>query len=383
MHTGHRENGKENENDRERGIDHCTADFDGSIEYNLEGRARLRQMPVLTQAAQDVFYVNNGVIHDHANRDGQAAERHRVQIDSESLEHNDRSQQRERNRRAGNGRRAQLEQEQRQHDHHEHRANQQRTFDVVRGRFDEAGRAKQARVQRDTLRVQRRLQFAEGFFDIAGDLKGVRAELAVDDEADARLAHDGRRANGRLRRFDYFAQIAESDDSALALADDALRQLFRRQRLAFALEDDALAVVLDETRTTHSGGASGSSEHIINGKVVSHEPIRAHLHLKFFRLAAKHGDLRHARHGKETLFQRPIRQRAQLHQRTLFGGQPDNQNGARRRSERRHDGRLHALRQLPRDGHKPLGNGLPRAINVCARMERHDDESQSLDGLRA
>jgi len=77
---------------------------------------------IFTQPAQDVFHVNNRIIHHFTDGDGQSAERDGVERNAELVERQDRREQRKWDRRQGNERRAKMAKEQKQHHRHQHRA---------------------------------------------------------------------------------------------------------------------------------------------------------------------------------------------------------------------------------------------------------------------
>jgi hypothetical protein len=93
-------------------------------------RARLGQA-VFLQAAQHVFDIHHRVVHQLADGDGQAAQRHGVDRQAEVAEHQRRHQQRHRNGHQRDQRGAHVEQEQEQHDRHQDRAVAQGLLDVA------------------------------------------------------------------------------------------------------------------------------------------------------------------------------------------------------------------------------------------------------------
>ena len=130
-----------------------------------------------------------------------------------------------------------------------------------------------------------------------------------------------------------------------------------------------LVRVLDEARAKDTSRPFRGGEHIIEREVELNEFLRLDLNLELPDFAAKDRHLCHARHGKQPLLDFPIRHGAQLHERAFLGDQPDRQHDAGRRSQRRHRGRLNALRQARGDGREPLGDHLPGAVNINARTK--------------
>ena len=142
----HREHGNENENDGEGRVNDRAADLDRGIEHDAECRQRLRCMAVLAQAAQDIFHVDHRIIHNLADGDGEPAERHRVQRQTEPFQDDHRGEERERDRGAGDRRGAQMVEEKEEHHDHEHASEKQRKGDVARRGFNEVCRTEKIAV---------------------------------------------------------------------------------------------------------------------------------------------------------------------------------------------------------------------------------------------
>ena len=86
----------------------------------------------MPQPAEDVFDIDDGVIDQFADGDGQPSQRHRVDADSEVGHRDDGRHQRQRNRRQADERGAEIPEEQEQNDRDEHAAFEQRALDDCR-----------------------------------------------------------------------------------------------------------------------------------------------------------------------------------------------------------------------------------------------------------
>src|SRR3954465_9301692 len=75
LQAGEREDGQEYERDDESCEDDGAADFERSVENDVERRPRSCERFIFAQAAQNIFDVDDGVIDDFADGDGEAAER--------------------------------------------------------------------------------------------------------------------------------------------------------------------------------------------------------------------------------------------------------------------------------------------------------------------
>ena len=101
---------------------------------SASGFARFQAQP-----AEDVLDVDDGVVHQRADRDREAAERHGVERAAEGGEHEDAHDERQRDGDGGDERRAEVAEEQEQDDEDEDRAVAQRDRDVVDRDLDEVG----------------------------------------------------------------------------------------------------------------------------------------------------------------------------------------------------------------------------------------------------
>ena len=255
--------------------------------------------------------------------------------------------------------------------------------DVADRAFDERRRAVQARINGDALGIERRFQLGKRALDFERDLHRVRAELAGHRHQNAGPAHDERVAEFRLAAFDDPRHVLEPDARAVVLRDDDAAERLGRDRLAFALDQNALRRRLDKTGSPHAGRIFRRREHVLNREVERHEPLRLHLHLELAHLAAEHADLRNARHREQARAQRPVGDRPQRHRRKFFRDEADLQQVHRGRGERRHFRRFHAGRKLAREFREFFREHLARAENVGALLENGGDNRESLDRLGA
>ncbi len=77
-HPRQRDDRQEHQDHREGRIDDRAADFEGGFEDDNCGGSRVRAALVLAQTPGDVLDADNRVVDDLAERDRQAAQRHRV-----------------------------------------------------------------------------------------------------------------------------------------------------------------------------------------------------------------------------------------------------------------------------------------------------------------
>src|SRR5262245_16202578 len=89
MQSSQRQYRPENEGVDKGRINYCMADLQRRVQHNIERRAWVGRRFVFAQAPENIFNVNDGIINDSADRDGEAAESNRVEGDSKQVEHND------------------------------------------------------------------------------------------------------------------------------------------------------------------------------------------------------------------------------------------------------------------------------------------------------
>jgi len=69
-----KEHRHEHQHDDDAGIENRAAHFKRRIQHDAKDGLRFRPLPVLPQAAQGVFHINDGVVHDLAERDDQSGD---------------------------------------------------------------------------------------------------------------------------------------------------------------------------------------------------------------------------------------------------------------------------------------------------------------------
>ena len=168
----------ERDDDDECGVEDGGAYFCGSTENHFFNRLPLapRQLVVLAQPLINVFNVDDGVVNERTDGDAHAAQRHRVDVHAQQVEHDHRAQERERNGQHRNERGAETAQKQEQDNDDEDRAFQQRTPHIVDRSLDKVGLLEDFGIQNDVGR-QGGLEFGHTFFDIACNFQRVDVRL--------------------------------------------------------------------------------------------------------------------------------------------------------------------------------------------------------------
>ena len=270
-----------------------------------------------------------------------------------------------------------MAEKQKQNQRHQDAADIERVFDILQRMLDERGGPVQSRVQRHAVLVQDRLHLLQRRFQRQRDFHRVRAVLAGHRHQDSGLAHDERVAEFWFRAFPHGRHVLEPHALALMRRDDDFAQQFRRERLALGLDENALVRIFHKTRAHHSSCHARRTQHIRDRKAGRQQTLWPHLNLQLPHVSAKHDAACYARNGKHSRFDRPVRQRPQLHRRKFFRDEADLQQIHRGRSERRHLRGLHTNRQFTGDRAQLFREHLTRDKNIRALVENRRDDGQT------
>ena len=97
LQTGEGEHGQKNQRDDEGGVNDGAANFERGVEHHVEERARVRQQLIFAKTAEDVFDVDDRVVDNFTDGDGEPAEGDGVERDAELVQQDDRREQRQGN----------------------------------------------------------------------------------------------------------------------------------------------------------------------------------------------------------------------------------------------------------------------------------------------
>ena len=106
------------------------------------------------------------------------------------------------------------------------------------------------------------------------------------------------------------------------------------------------------------------------------------LDLELFDVSSVDGHTGNAWYAQQARANGPVRQRAKFCEGPDIGGETEYQGQARSPGQRRHDGRLRALRHLARCFSKAFAHHLPGAVDVGLVFEQRRDHREALNGLR-
>jgi len=326
--AGQRQYRHEHQRHDEGGVDHCTAYFERCVQYHLRRIQRRGQQAVFAQAPENVFHIDNGIVHHLADGDGESAQRHGIEADAEVIQHDHRSQQRERNRGGRNDRCARVEQEQEQHDQHQRSADQQRGAQVADRGFNEVGRTEQVGIQRHAFGSEGGFELREALFQRPGHGQGIRAVLFLDHQHHARLPLDRSRTDCGGGRHRHIRDVCQVQGGATLIAQHHRSQRCGGDGLPGGFQRDALVVVFDDAGAAHCGCPFCRIDHVLDRQAVAHQLVGGDLDLQLLHLTAKYGNARHPVHGKQLRFNAPVGKGAQFHQRARLRGQTEAQHHA-------------------------------------------------------
>ena len=169
--------------------------------------------------AQDVLHVDHGIVDHDAEGDHEAAERHRVQAESDRLEQPDRRQQGERNRAEGHQGSAPVPQRHEQQRDDQHGPDEQGVAQFFDGALDEARGPQQGGMILDPLPRERGRECIEALFEGPCHFERIRTELRRGLDEDPRLAGDQRCAETRRGGVRHLRDVGEPNRQAAAGRD--------------------------------------------------------------------------------------------------------------------------------------------------------------------
>ena len=383
LQTAHQQHRQEDECDDEGGVHDGAPHFQRGFEHHGEERTRLRQREIFAQAAQDVFDVNDGIVHDHADGYGEAAKGHGVQRDAKMIQHHNGGEQRERNGDKGNKCGTQIEQEKEQHHAHEHCAEQQRGAHVVDGNLNKRGGAVQAGNVLNALGGEDGFQFIQRSFHAQGNVFGVGAVLAGGGDQDAGFAINEGVAKFRRAGGDDVGDVFQEHAAAGALGHDDVAELFGGGLLAVGLDDKTLGGRFHVTGAAYAGGLAGGGGDILHGNLQGGQAVGSQLDLQLADFTAEDLGGGHAGNGEHAGTHGPVGKGAEFHGGQLVRHEAELEEVHGGGGERLHFGRLHAGGEVAVQLGEALGDHLARLIDFGAFLEDGGDDRQALDGFGA
>ena len=342
-----------------------------------------RQRGVLAEPPEDVLDVDDRVVDELPDRDGEAAEGHHVDRHAGCPERHEGDREAERQGRQRDQRRPPLEQEQHQDDRDEDRRVAQHREQVVDAQLDEVCLPHHVRVDADACghRLARGVQLpVDGFGQ--GERVGARRLLHGEhDRAPTAFCCGAARRRGAELHVGDVAErhgvpVDDAHDRPAHVLDAADAAGLPHGQLEAA---DVGQVARPRGRVRAAGGL----DDVLQRQVVELQVVLAHVHLVLRELAAERDDLRDARHRHQLVAQVELRVGAEVHRRHGAVGRRDgHQHDLAGDRRDRGDLRVGVVRQqLPR-GAELLADQRARAVDVLPPVEL-DPEQREADRARA
>ena len=340
-------------------------------------RLRLRQLVVLPESTEDVFDIDDRVIHEFADCHREPPQRHRVDRHAQPFEDQARDHDGERNGGECDECRAEIEQEEKQHEHYEHAAVTERLDHVPDAQIDEGLLLIQLRIDLNIV-GERWTQLFDRLRDGIGQPPRVGAGLLGDHEHDGGNAIDGRVAPLDLRRLGHAGHLPEHHRPVAGGLDDHRRQITHRLDPAERSHEQFVAPLVQV-----AAGGVGIARlygrlHLREADAILQEQRRIDEHLELLPSAPHRDDLRDAGDRQQPLPHHPVGQRADLDRRrgprlAVHPHMHDLPHDRRDRGELRPNALGHAI-----EGHGDLlGHDLPVHIDVGSPAKLDVDHRQA------
>ena len=337
-----------------------------------------RASGILAQAAKDVLDVDDRIVHQFADGDGQAAQGHGVDADAGEFEDDEGDDKGERNGDQRDERRPGVEQEQDEHEGDEDGGVAHDLDDVVDAGLDEMLLAEHVVVQFHPRR-QGGAQFGHGFFDGPGQRDRILTRLLRYHHDHAGFAVDGGVAALDLDPFQHPRHVAHGDRCAGAGRHHGVGELRDAPDPPEVADQKLLALLLDETAGAVLVGVGDGAFDLFQGQVVGAKFLGIDLHLILHAAAADGDGVGHAGDRQQARAHRPVGQQAQLHRRDRLAFEADEHDFAHDRRNRTHPW-FDAGGQAVAGGGEFLADQLPRQVNVLAPVEFHENDGQADGG---
>ena len=372
----------ENQDDYESRIKDGIPHLRGRVGDHAQKRPRLGRVPVLAQAAIDVFHVDDRVVHDHADGDGEAAEGHRIDADAGELEIEAGDNEGERDRGERDRGRAEIQQEKEQHDDHHDGTVADGLLDVGDGRLDEVGLLEQL----EYLHVGRQglADVHERGLDLARERDRINSGLFLHGEDDGGLAVDpGVTAHDLLAESDL-RHVVKVHRNALADRHHGIGDVVERSGAADIADEGLLVGAFQKPAGGVVLGFLGRGDDLIEAHPEGGELLGDREHLVLLHAAANRDHLRNARDREQPLAHGPVGERADVHGRggAGFALQADEHDLAHDRADRPHRGG-DAAGELVRRELQTLLHELAGAVDVHAPVELDEKNGKPDAGIGA
>ena len=368
--AGHTEQRKEDDDDDERGKGDRASDFDGGCQCTLPTFPARRRAH---QPVQDVLHHDDRGVDQEADRDRQAAERHRVQTDAERPQQQPRKRDGQRNRERDDERGSDVAQEQENDEHDEDTAEHHRAADAAQCRRHEL------RLVVDDAQLNTFRQCSADVFDRAADASRdrhrVRAELLDDAGADDLALQPVRNAPSDRCRFPNVGDIAEQDWHITSRRHHGAAKVVNGLRTTDGADGPFDRPLGDNPTRGVEVRLLDRVHHIVQADSPRRHALGVELDLELPQIAAEPFHGRDARHGQQPVVHLEFGEIPKGHEirRARVGLEREFEDLVQTTSEAGDQRRIGPGWQLPGHLPDPLGDELSRAVVVGARLEFDGD----------
>ena len=360
--SAQREEWHEDQDDEHRREHDRVSYFARGITDDVDGWTRALEAAVLAEAPEHVLDVDDRVVDELANGDGEAAEGHGVDGETKGAKDERRDDERQRDGGQRDRRRPEVEEEQEQHDGDENCPVTQALDHIVNGALDEGRLAEETRIDGDAGR-HRLLQLGDGDVDPLRQSDGVRAGLLLN-----RQDRRGLRVNRGVSALDsrslaHGGDLPERHRGSVAHGEDGARDIGLVARTADGADEELEPAPID----VPSGGVGvrlldGAGD-VVERELHRRELRRINRDVDLAHFAANRNDLRDAGEGEQPWPDDPVGLSAQLHRRHAVPLHTDQHDLAHDGGDGTHPGDDASGELLGEPG-EALGDQLPIAIDV-------------------
>jgi hypothetical protein len=377
--------GQDRQHHLARGADH---DRVGLLLGHPDGLRVLPEVSVLL--LDDVLQHHDGVVHQHADAERYARERHHVDADVAQVHEAEGQQNRQRDRHQDHARVLHVADEHPQDHRHQQGALPERADDVADGLADE-DRLVGDDLHRHSFRQDLPLEARYLVLDLLGGADRVRLRLLLDVDGHRGLLVQPSVAVGLQVEVAHLGDVAQADARALlGHGDRHLLDVFHGLELAHGAHVVGGAVVLGLAGEQVEVVLAQLADDLSDGELVGLEPLLVELDQDLALAPAAHLDVPHAVDARQAGLEAVVHDVAELLGRVFVAGERDDHDGVVVLVVVGDDGLLDVLGQLAAHLGQALLYLQRREGHVRARLEdqggdravlaRHGHEAAQLAG---
>ncbi len=377
---------QEDQQDDQGGEDDRALHLDRRVADDLDGRGAFALCLQLLkpQAPDDVLDHDDGVVDQHAQRDGDAAQRHGVDGAAHRIDRDQGGDHRNRNGGERHHGRAPGGQEDEDDDRDEDQPLDQRLDHIADRALDEVGLTEYFGFQLHPGR-QGALDVCEDRVQLLGQGQGVGARLLLDGEDHGGAAVEGSGAALEPLADPDVADVARQHGQAALLADHDLAEFLGRGGPTDALDQQFLAVLHHDARRPVGARGLHGGDDVVHADAARAHPAGVDQQLHLTLVPADGHDLGDARNRQKPAPHGPVGDALHLGGRVRLRMQGGEHDLAHHRGGGRHHRRRQIVGQDAARGAQPLRHHPARLdrIGRPAELQRHHRQTRGRVGADA